>query len=219
MDEQTQSTIPEPEFQPSPRQEEFLRQHQPNEKIWIYVLIGLGLVIVGGALGFYVWQKGGLFLSLPTPTPMPTVSPTPTADWKTYRNEQYGFEFRYPSDWTFKEDNGSWFDLVSISRPLYGDDSVKIDFAASNQKLGVGPSVGKSEWLDTVGGVTWRVIRFNDGVPGQNRPYDSASYEVELKGDKLYNIVISPMDMLETDSVDQILSTFKFIDSNINIIC
>ena len=30
-----------------------------------------------------------------------TTSPTPneTAEWKTYRNEEYGFEFQYPTDW------------------------------------------------------------------------------------------------------------------------
>ena len=32
------------------------------------------------------------------PSPAPTPSTVP-ADWKTYRNEKYGFEFQYPSDW------------------------------------------------------------------------------------------------------------------------
>lgn len=35
----------------------------------------------------------------PTPTPIPNPTSTnPTADWKTYSNTQYGFEFKYPSN-------------------------------------------------------------------------------------------------------------------------
>jgi len=35
------------------------------------------------------------------PTFQPEITPLPdeTANWKTYRNEEYGFEFKYPSDW------------------------------------------------------------------------------------------------------------------------
>ena len=45
--------------------------------------------------------------SAPTPKPPVQPSPTPvannkTANWKTYRNESYGFEFKYPTGYATK---------------------------------------------------------------------------------------------------------------------
>ncbi len=35
----------------------------------------------------------------PTTVPSPIVSQDKTAGWKTYRNDQYGFELKHPADW------------------------------------------------------------------------------------------------------------------------
>lgn len=51
-----------------------------------------------------------------TPTPVATIIPTPTptidiSDWKTYKNDKYGFEFKYPSNWF---GGGTEYDLSKL---------------------------------------------------------------------------------------------------------
>src|SRR3989338_8782023 len=51
-----------------------------------------------------------------------------TADWKTYRNEEYGFEFKYPPEINFNEPNLSFY--------LGGEGNILIDVANANSELG-----------------------------------------------------------------------------------
>jgi hypothetical protein len=65
----------------------------------------------------------GQRVSQPEPQPEQVATSTSdeidTSDWKTYRNEEYGFEFRYPKDWLMEKNAGINFkpSIVSITGP------------------------------------------------------------------------------------------------------
>ncbi len=74
---------PEPSIQPNPV------INQPPNNIWkIVVLVIIGVLVLGGASysAYYYWQNN-----------KPVVAPIDeTANWQTYKNDKYGFEFKYP---------------------------------------------------------------------------------------------------------------------------
>lgn len=74
----------------------------------LFVLLAAGVIA-----GFFVLPQDGREPQVMTPQPTSAVSPSPVAQptgtlsptvgWKIYRNEEYGFEFRYPTTWQFRE--------------------------------------------------------------------------------------------------------------------
>jgi hypothetical protein len=96
------------------------------------ILIGviIILVVVGG---YFLWsQKSKPAVEQPVQTPTITQTDTTittpttndkTANWKTYTNSKYGFEFKYPASFMGPEE-----------RSLLQSKGVNIDFSAPNLK-------------------------------------------------------------------------------------
>ncbi|OGM97971.1 MAG: hypothetical protein A2735_02275 [Candidatus Yanofskybacteria bacterium RIFCSPHIGHO2_01_FULL_41_21] len=193
-------------------------KHLPKLVTWVVLILALGFV---GYAGIWYWQDQQVGEDYPVLfTPRPSATPDPTADWKTYTNTQYGFEFKYPNDFVITESStadtnpNTRIYIVNIKKQLEGDEYQKISFSYSpqiNLELSSEPSYKPEGPPAYIGGATWDTDRFNDGSPGQGALYDSLLIDTEYGG-KFYSITLYPNDGPEINpAFEEILATFKFI--------
>lgn len=84
---------------------------------YIVIILVLALIVGGGIFGY--WKKVGREEVKILEIKMPEkVIENETADWKTYKNEQYGFEINYPNDFVKAE----WtdFEFTNIAGDFKG---------------------------------------------------------------------------------------------------
>lgn len=112
-----------------------------NQKGLAPILI---VILVAAALlgGYLVYQKQPKPTSSAEPSPLSTEAPAkmedPTTNWKTYRNEQYKFEFKHPQSWEEK------YGLCCLSIISYAELSNNFDLT----KAMAGVINSKKEFLE-----------------------------------------------------------------------
>lgn len=202
-------------------------QAPKSSKKQAIILIVLGLVLIAATAPF-LYQK---YFAPQEPTEALTVSEF--SDWKTYRNEEYGFEFKYnPSNFVGKtfdqpETPGNLFSIVLsfvtkeygapgfVSVSIWGNtqDVSLLDWAKKNSSFSNYDSTN-SAWNEfkneTVGDRKAISFLWTGGVDGKTVIIDNGKTIILLSAGAG---VGTPTHQVWQD-FESILSTFKFISTS-----
>lgn len=140
--------------------------------------------------------------------------------WKTYRNEEYGFEFRYPPDWENPvERNGAIsfgvatpddYEEMKLLINIVSNGSKTLDQVISEYDSGYGVSVNDIEMATLDGTEAKKFIEYRQGgftAFGLFAIHDNYIYKIWY-GNRQGGVPIPPT----VPQVQRILSTFKFIE-------
>ncbi len=210
--QQTPPVEPTIQIQPPP-----VESGSKTKFILGFVCALLLLVVGGGVYYFMGNQQTGNSNQLTTISQ--TVQPTidPTANWKTYENEKYKMQFKYPSSWQVLYDkqpdptgNPSKYSIVLQNN---NETALSVTLLKSNQyktfeslsrinNLPSGPASITSREEIRVNGIKALSVNQNDG------------HEGVILLDSNQNLITFEVNSSDRPILDQILSTFKFTDSD-----
>lgn len=183
------------------------------------VLIWIILIILLSALGLFS------YLFLKKKSEQKTVQPSQIAqpkeeEWSTYTNQQIGFSFEYPSDWTYEE---STFPQVKW-------ENIKVSFKPVDFVVEVNPSASLAVLTHALEGyekVLEESVKIG-GVQAKKYTWQTTAKGEELYGDKYkivyvkfthnsaqYTVYLKYKTVDESSQLkkfDHILGSFKFLE-------
>ncbi|MFH1462635.1 MAG: hypothetical protein ABIG08_03015 [bacterium] len=184
------------------------------------IIIVLAALLTGGILAWQCWwmpegEKGG------------EISQDETADWKTYRNEEYGFEFKYSSNFSLVEDAP-----VGTLVRVWLFDPLNLDYPDIFIEL-IETNLIPTEWINNYlckplpSGETLCTAPkpgpISEFIQVQSQGTHFNSVDTIFKhNDVLFDISLAeklaaPIPQDELDIYNQILSTFKSIEKKAGI--
>jgi len=197
--------------------------HKPEVKNSLVLIMSILLIVTVAIAGLFYFQIQKLSKELSKyqiqPSSTPTATADPTADWKTYTNDEYRIEIKYypestPYELVGNTETGQFTYLYQVNfgmnplKSIYGYSLVirqKQTIENYRTEL-IGHITDKidSEEDTTINGNTWKKINYQmflttDYVPMTMAYINHSKYD--------FVVTASALD------IDQILSTFKFLET------
>jgi hypothetical protein len=202
----------EPISEPAPQPANLIPPETKKSKGPILFLL-LFFILILGMGGYYVYQKYLTQKTLPVPTPMPTAAltpkptPVPTEDptvgWKTYTNNTALYSFKYPSIWNLLDlTKGAQVEIY------YQPDKTKSVGELLIEKIDKEPSdIAKYIDKKTIGGLAAKCK--------SDQTVKTWCYIEVGTSSKISILITKDKNLTYNETLDQILSTFKFLDKNV----
>jgi len=117
--------------QPTPP---YMGQPKPAVNKWLLVIFII-VVLAGAGFFWYYFFGPGKTSGTTTTTPATTTTTDETADWKTYKNDTYGYSIKYPTTIQYKEEEKSV--IFSETSKTNGPSvlTITLDTVQNNQTL------------------------------------------------------------------------------------
>ena len=182
---------------------------------WLIVVIIIFLLAGSSVLAYKYYQLKQQVTQTPTKTspsstPFPETPPAnPMANWKTYTSTEFGFQIKYPDNWSIKED-----------KSLQGLALITVTIGAPSQNALLDIWIRNGTWSQVEGELKAKSTKtVINGIEGLAEPAgDGKVYTFPAKkNDQIIQIVYGSSSDSSSDEIkilDQILSTFKFVDQN-----
>lgn len=202
------------------------------QKGFINIGVVIGILIAVAVSGYLVFVRNMRVAVVPTLTVSPSISASPvtdgTASWKTYTNTKYGFEFKYPSEFSVVEYGGSSRGGIEYSNlhsiiiipPGYSDgmEYLVVDYYVDLANLTQKSNLSLEQFLNKDVGGSKNYYDINRVSINGNPAYSAievglvGQYKIFIEhGSHVYQIETN-VENSENLDVNQklILSTFKF---------
>jgi len=201
------------------------KEKEVKNKQWLVIGLAVSLIVSLGVAGFFVYQNYQLKqqalqkqpASLPEATGTPEIpSPTtptvnPTANWKTYTNNEYKLTFKYPAGFTIEENLVSTGNYLQVIVNKNQEDSFVIkaskDYLPGDVTYFLGTEATGQE---TIGTKVWKTYYLPNGYGDGTESSTAPIYTLQVEVNKVLYTAVFGDQSSTTPIQEQVLTTLQF---------